>query len=178
MVFAVGSRNPVKLLAVSDAVNAFWPDAAVDGIAVESGVGDQPRSVEETFCGAATRARQALAARRDADFGVGIEGGISDEVDGMWAFAAAVVVSRDGRTGKGQTGRFLLPPEIARLIREEGLELGEADDRFFGRTNSKQNEGAVGILSKGRIDRRELYRHGILFALLRFVHEEHYPANS
>lgn len=34
-----------------------------------------------------------------------------------------------------------------------GMELGEADDHVFERSNSKQEDGAVGLLTKGLIDR-------------------------
>jgi non-canonical (house-cleaning) NTP pyrophosphatase len=91
----------------------------------------------------------------------------------MWAYAWVVVVDREGRVGKGQTGRFMLPEAVARLVRD-GMELGEADDRFFGRDNSKQKEGAIGILSDGRVTRMVLYKPAVTFALLRFVHPEYY----
>lgn len=69
----------------------------------------------------------------------------------------------------------MLPEAVARLIRE-GMELGEADDCFFGRDNSKQKEGAIGILSDGRVTRMTLYKSAVIFALLRFVHPEYYEA--
>jgi non-canonical (house-cleaning) NTP pyrophosphatase len=67
----------------------------------------------------------------------------------------------------------MLPEAVARLVRD-GMELGEADDRFFGRDNSKQKEGAIGILSDGRVTRTVLYKPAVTFALLRFVHPEYY----
>jgi non-canonical (house-cleaning) NTP pyrophosphatase len=60
------------------------------------------------------------------------------------------------------------------LIRVDGLELGEADDRFFNRNNSKQQDGAIGILTDGRIDRKELYRPGVIFALIPFIRPDLY----
>jgi inosine/xanthosine triphosphatase len=171
---AVGSRNPVKVACVRAAVEEYWPDAAVEGVAAESGVGHQPRSAEEAYRGALNRARGALASVGGATHGVGLEGGTIEDEHGMWAYAWIVVVGSAGRVGKGQTGRYLLPEGVARLIREEGLELGDADDRFFGRTNSKHNEGAVGILSQGRLDRMQLYKQAVTMALIPFVQPEYY----
>ena len=171
--FAVGSKNPVKLGCVADAVREFWPAAQVIGVEVDSGVGAQPDSERQIYTGAFNRARAALAAVPEARYGVGLEGGVLEQDDGMWAFAWAVVVDRDARVGKGKTGHFLLPEGVAGLVRE-GLELGAADDRFFGRSNSKQQEGAIGILSDGRLTRHALYRQGVVFALLRFLHPEYY----
>ncbi len=175
LIFAVGSENPVKVGCVAEALAEFWPEAKAVGVNADSGVGAQPSSDHETFTGAFNRARQSLETIPDANFGVGLEGGTLDTEDGMWAYAWAVIVDRAGRVGKGQTGRFLLPEAVARLVRE-GMELGEADDRFFGHSNSKQKEGAIGILSDGRITRTGLYKPAVIFALLRFVHPEFYEA--
>jgi len=173
--FAVGSENPVKINCVAEAVVAFWPEARAVGIYTDSGVGAQPDSDHEMFTGALNRARQALEKVSEAYFGVGLEGGTLDSEEGMWAYAWIVVVDREGRIGKGQSGRFLLPEPIAQMVRE-GIELGEADDRFFGRSNSKQKDGAIGILSDGVITRLDLYKPAVVFALLPFVHKEFYEA--
>lgn len=125
------------------------------------------------FTGALNRAQQALAQVAAADYGVGIEGGVLDGAAGMWAYAWVVIVNCAGQTGIGQTGRFLLPEGVAQLVRS-GLELGDADDQFFGRANSKQKEGAIGLLSNGKLDRLGLYQQGVTFALLRFVNPEFY----
>ncbi len=174
MTVAVGSRNPVKVASVEEAFREYWPLAVVTGAAVESGVAHQPRTAREAFQGAANRAAAALAAIEDASHGVGLEGGVVEDEHGMWAYAWIVIVDRAGRVGKGQTGRYLLPEGVARLIRDEGLELGAADDRFFGRSGSKHNEGAVGILSDGRLDRRQLYKQAVTMALIPFVKPDLY----
>ncbi len=174
-IFAIGSENPVKINCVTEAIAEFWPESKAIGIATDSGVSHQPSSDHEMLTGALNRAQQALDKIPEAHFGIGIEGGTLDAEDGMWAYARVVIVDREGRVGKGQTGRFMLPEAVAQLIRE-GLELGEADDRFFGRDNSKQKEGAIGILSDGRVTRASLYKPAVTFALLRFVHPDYYEA--
>ena len=173
IVFAVGSENPVKINCVAEAVKAFWPQARAIGVATDSGVSAQPDSDHEMLFGALNRARRALAKTSEAQFGVGLEGGTLDAEDGMWAYAWIVVVDRKGQVGKGQSGRFLLPKTIAQMVRD-GIELGEADDQFFGRSNSKQQDGAIGILSDGAVTRQELYQPAVIFALLPFVHPEFY----
>ena len=172
-IFAVGSTNPVKIQCAAIAAKQFWPDAVACGSSTDSGVSHQPMSDDEMFTGARNRAQQALQQVTEADFGVGIEGGVLDTAEGMWAYAWVVIADRNGRQGRGQTGRFLLPTGVAELVRA-GLELGEADDRFFGRENSKQKEGAIGLLSNGKLDREQLYQQGVTFALLRFVNPEFY----
>jgi non-canonical (house-cleaning) NTP pyrophosphatase len=48
------------------------------------------------------------------------------------------------------------------------MELGDADDVIFSRRNSKQKNGAVGILTKDLIDREKYYTHAIIMALIPF----------
>ena len=170
---AVGSENPVKIDCVAEAVAEFWPEAKAIGVSTDSGVGAQPVSDDEILIGATNRAQESLRRLPEAHFGVGIEGGVLDAGSGMWAYAWVVIVDRKGGLGKGQTGRFQLPEGVAKLVRA-GLELGDADDRFFGRNNSKQQEGAIGLLSDGKITRRALYKPAVTFALLPFIHPEYY----
>jgi non-canonical (house-cleaning) NTP pyrophosphatase len=51
------------------------------------------------------------------------------------------------------------------------MELGVANDMVFNETNSKQKNGAVGLLTHNQIDRVELYRAGVVLALIPFVNQ-------
>jgi non-canonical (house-cleaning) NTP pyrophosphatase len=90
----------------------------------------------------------------------------------MIAFAWVVVRSRQ-LLGKGRTGAFFLPRAVADLVRA-GKELGEADDLVFNRSNSKQDVGAVGILTDNVIERVSLYEHAMILALVPFKNEALY----
>jgi len=83
------------------------------------------------------------------------------------------VKSRDGKIGKGKTGSFFLPQKVAELVRQ-GMELGEADDIVFGKKNSKQANGAIGILTDDVITRTTYYVPAIIMALIPFKNEELY----
>ena len=144
----------------------------VQTVAVPSGVSDQPASDEETLRGAINRAANAAAARPDADYWAGIEGGVEAR-DGEMAGYAWIVVRAQGLTGKGRTGTFFLPRRVAELVRQ-GLELGDADDAVFGRANSKQDNGAVGLLTGNVIDRAALYEEAVVLALIPFRNPELY----
>jgi inosine/xanthosine triphosphatase len=170
----VASRNPVKSQAVARGYARVFPDHSVELVtaSVESGVADQPMSNSEALEGATNRARAARAASPDADLWFGVEGGIEDTDNGMTAFAWIVVASAD-RMGRGRTATFYLPDEVARLVRG-GMELGDADDVVFGRSNSKQQDGAIGLLTDNVIDRTALYEHGVIMALVPFKNDELY----
>jgi len=169
----VASQNPVKLKAAQAAFQQMFParSFSVDGVSVPSGVPDQPRSVGETMEGARNRAENARAAEPESDFWVGIEGGIEDSPLGMTCFARVHVLGREGITGLGQTAVFYLPREVAELVRG-GLELGHADDKVFGRDNSKQANGAIGLLTDDLIDREAYYTHAVIMALVPFKNRE------
>lgn len=164
----VASKNPVKIQAALQGFQQMFPQTefSAEGLSVPSGVADQPMTSDETLHGARNRAEGARQVLPDADYWVGIEGGVDETAHGMEVFAWVVVL--DGtRTGESKTGTFFLPDEIVTLIRQ-GVELGDADDRVFGRENSKQGNGAVGILTGDIIHRTSYYVHAVVLALIPF----------
>lgn len=168
----VGSKNPVKISSTDAAFHqAFSGSFLVEGLNVGSGVSEQPFGDAETFEGAMNRAKNAKAVFPEADFWVGIEGGVCLNSGEMQAFAWAVVLDKTDKIGKSKTSTFFLPKAIVDLV-ESGMELGEADDKVFDRTNSKQGNGAVGILTNGALDRKEYYQQSVILALIPFIKED------
>lgn len=174
----LASMNPVKVQATLDGFKRMLPDETFElkTVLTGSGVGDQPMSGDETLRGAVNRAHGAAVMVPTGDFWVGIEGGVEELEDEMAAFAWVVVLTKD-RAGKGRTGTFFLPEQVARLIRE-GKELGEADDIVFGKTNSKQENGAIGILTGDVIDRAGLYEQAVILALVSFKNPRIYAGEG
>ncbi len=171
----VASKNPVKIEAALLGFKKMFPKEKfeVSSVSVSSFVSEQPRSDSETLLGALNRANGASEKILDADFYVGIEGGIEDLGEEMVSVAWAVVKSKDGRIGKGRGGTYFLPKKIAQLIRA-GKELGEADDIVFGRSNSRESNGAVGILTNNVIDRKSRDSDATILALIPFKNKELY----
>jgi inosine/xanthosine triphosphatase len=175
MKIIVASTNPAKIKAVSDGFKQMFTDTNfnIEGISVESGVNDQPMTDKETYTGALNRADNAYKASPEADYFVGLEGGIESKDEEMEAFAWIVIRSKDGKYGKARTGVFILPQKIADLIKQ-GKELGEADDIVFGKTNSKQSNGAVGILTNDAIKRSSYYSEAVILGLIPFKNPDLY----
>jgi inosine/xanthosine triphosphatase len=174
----IASTNPVKVRAADNGFRRLFPDTEVEVITVSvtSEVAQQPLSDEETLLGALNRSRNAQHAQPHADYWIGIEGGIQSNGQEMSAFAWIVVRSQN-TIGKARTGTFFLPPAVAELIRA-GKELGEADDIVFGRSNSKQENGAVGLLTDNVIDRMKLYEHAMILALIPFKNQNLYEPSE
>ncbi|MEP6990505.1 MAG: inosine/xanthosine triphosphatase [bacterium] len=165
---AVGSLNPVKIGAARAVLAQLFPDALIEGIAVPSGVPDQPWGDDETIRGAVARAHAAREAL-DADWGIGIEGGVVDAGDGMVRTCAwAAIVARSGRRGVGGSLSLELPPAVAQLVRS-GMELGHAMDALTGARDVKRGVGAVGILTAGLVTRQDAYEALVAYAAAPFV---------
>jgi inosine/xanthosine triphosphatase len=174
MLVAVGSLNPVKIAATSAGFTAIWPDTAweVKGVDVPSGVSDQPMSNAESIRGARNRATLARE-RLDADYGAGIESGLA-RIEGIWYTAGRIViVDREGREGISSTMIRPVPLPSLELVLQ-GMELGHANDQVFGRHNSKQGTGLIGLLTNDVLTREGIFRDTVIGALGRFLHPDHF----
>jgi inosine/xanthosine triphosphatase len=171
----VASKNPVKVQAVLNGFQSMFPGDTftIEGVSVHSSASGQPMSDAETYAGALERVTAVSKEVPDADFWVGIEAGVEEKESEMEVFAWAVVLSNKGRYGKGKTGVFFLPPKVVELIKQ-GKELSEADDIVFNRQNSKQTNGAVGILTGDVIDRTKYCAEAVVLALIPFKNEALY----
>lgn len=76
-----------------------------------------------------------------------------------------------------RTASFPLPPRLVALIRG-GMELGAADDLVFGRSGSKAQDGSVGLLTHGAIDRASYYAHAMVLALIPFMNRPLYAGGA
>ncbi|WP_044202645.1 inosine/xanthosine triphosphatase [Flammeovirga sp. OC4] len=172
----VASKNPVKINAALSGMQKILPNVQFDviGCDVPSGVSDQPMTSQETWEGALNRANNAKKTEPNADYWVGMEGGIDKDEDGkMIAFAWMCVLDKEGNMGKGQTGMFYLPPKVQKLV-EEGVELGHANDQVFNEVGSKQKGGAVGSLTFGALGRTEYYVQAMVLAMIPLVNPKLY----
>ncbi|MBS3736256.1 inosine/xanthosine triphosphatase [Candidatus Bipolaricaulota bacterium] len=171
MKISVGSTNPVKLAASVEAFELAGEEVETTRFDVESGVSDQPTSNREAIEGARKRAKKAKG-KGKFDFGVGLEGSVSDTGFGMFLTGWAYLIDRtDSYLGGG--GRLQLPETIASRIRN-GEELGPVMDEVTGRSGVKENEGAIGIFTNGIITRKEAYRNALVFALAKYLNPELY----
>lgn len=170
IVVAIGSTNPTKVNAVKVVFKRVWKNASIKKVQVSSGVSPQPFGAKEIVSGATTRAKMALR-KINADFGVGIEGGVARFGAKWYNLGFVVIVDRDGRLGMGSSGWFECPPRILRELRR-GRELGEVMDELTGEKDTKRGGGAIGIFTKGEVSRQKLYEHGVWMALCTFISPE------
>lgn len=171
----IASKNPVKIESTREGFVKMFKDEIfeIEGLSVDSGVSAQPMSEEETLAGATNRVNNVSILSPNADYWVGIEGGSKVVGKGMETFAWVVIKSKNGMVSQGRTASFYLPKEIVALVKM-GKELGEADDIVFKRSNSKQSNGAVGILTGDVLTRAGYYETAVIMALIPFKNPKLY----
>lgn len=162
---AVGSANHVKVEAVRSVFEKIYGDVRITAYDVDSGVPPQPFG-DQTHQGSLNR---ALAALHDHDISVGIEAGVFEMLDGLYDIQHCSVVSRDGRRTFGQGSGFRYPDEVAELVRG-GMTVGDAMHEIYGNTDIGSKQGAIGLLSKGLLDRKSLTEQSVLAAMIPRLH--------
>lgn len=170
----IASENPVKVSVAKRAFSCVYPGEAFEFVAIksESGVPDQPMN-DETKRGAINRLNFIKKNYPEADFWISQEGGTFEEGDRLYNRAWMAVCDKSGYVSTSSTSQFYLPPKIVEFIKG-GMELGEANDKFFSSINSKQGIGAIGYLTGGLIDRENYYLQAAVIALSELKHQDWY----
>ncbi len=154
MKVAVGSTNPTKIAAVESVLGNSYQIVAFDA---PSEVSEQPIGDQETIRGALNRAKACLTAL-DVEFAIGLEGGVLKTELGMMVINWGALVDRDGNEYIASGARAILPDGIeAELV--SGKTLGQAMDIFTKRNGVSKKEGAMGVITNGRLPRAEMFAH-------------------
>jgi inosine/xanthosine triphosphatase len=182
----VGSVNEPKLAAVRGAIGAYAPDAKVEGVAVASGVPEQPVGFEEIIRGARNRAAGALGGP-PCDLGIGIEDGLvplpvgGPEGEFVHLNIGCVAITDGERTSIGFSSAFGYPPECSIPAVRDREPIGAVFDSLWDAHRgdstvkpSALSTGNIGRLSNGVLPRAEYARHGVLCALVAFVQPDLY----
>jgi inosine/xanthosine triphosphatase len=164
---AIGSQNPAKVKAVQSAFEQMGYTIKVSGFDAPSGVSNQPISDAETMQGALNRAKYVMT-KGSFDYGIGLEGGVEETPYGMFLCNFGAVVHSSGAMNIGGGVRILLPQSIADDI-HLGKELGDVMDEWVGRHGISKKEGAIGIFTKGHIDRSDMFRDTTICAFSKFL---------
>jgi inosine/xanthosine triphosphatase len=172
----VGSANRGKLAACRRAFGLAFGQVEVRSIAVPSGVAASPQG-DECFVGAKNRAEAAREeARRlllDADYFVGIEGGMV-KLHGRWfGFSVTCILHTNQPISYGTSPLFELPEAFSKRVLE-GMELGVVLTHVTGDATFAERRGAVGLLTRGLLTREKAHEYGVLAALARYLSPERY----
>lgn len=165
----VGSRNPVKINAVTAALTTLFADNIIEcqGMDAPSGVADQPMTAADTREGAINRVKYCQQ-HHQADFYVAMEGGVDNFEYGPATFAYVVIANNSSKS-IGRSAMLPLPPLVYRALLA-GEELGQVMDRLFNTNNIKQKGGAIALLTNDRATRESIYTQALILAMAPFIH--------
>lgn len=180
MLIVVGSTNEVKVQAVEEVVKdyAHFASANILSYATSSNVSEQPLSLEETIRGAKNRAVNTFKAHPECVYSFGIESGLLHaEGTHTGFFNACVCCVFDGkRYHIGLSTGFEVPPPILAYVIEHKMDLSQACCHS-GITNNEHigsAEGLIGILTKGRVNRKDYTKQSVMAALIQLENAHWY----
>lgn len=170
----VTSENPVKIEAVTQAASKLFQDSAIEiiGHQTPSAVPSTPIGDAQTKWGAYSRIASFAHLEPDADFWVSIEAGCVDEKTAngekrMSVMSWVLVRDKHGNWGESRSASMQLPEVVAEMVRQ-GKGLGQANDAVFGVENSKQKNGATGLLTENAVCRVDEYIQPVMLAFVPF----------
>jgi inosine/xanthosine triphosphatase len=191
----VGSENRAKLEAVRLGLEPFFPGAQISGIAVGSGVSEQPVGLSEIIAGARTRARGAFdrAAGR-CDLAAGIEDGLVPLSEAASAYInLGCCVLYDGVSESlGFTPGFEYPASCVEAavgggaggsgpLADARKPIGALFDAAFAAVAERQGgfdpgpgSGNIGRLTRGVLTRAQYGAQAVICALVRRLHRDLY----
>ena len=172
----IGSENSVKIESARQSFSKFFKPVDVTGLRVDSGVPAQPCN-EEVFVGAKNRAEHVKRINDEqhlnANFFVGIEGGILQFHNRWFQGSVIHILDQQYRESFGTTGLYELPNWIIEKLLA-GNELGPIIDELVQNSNTKAQQSTIGFLTNGEVDRLKNNTQAITFALVPFLQDNLY----
>lgn len=164
--FAVASENPVKIQAAKECLQCLFEDADIDLIAVvvKTEIDEQPLDLLVTKKGAKQRAIKCF--EKTSRISIGIEDGVYKDGDECKNICICYVF--DGQNfAEGKSSSFLIPAEVAKFLYDENLDLEQAMLKagLTNKENLGSQEGAIGVFSKGKLNRIDYTKQAVNLAL-------------
>lgn len=173
MKILMGTKNPGKIEGARQAFEKYFDDVEIEGIPVDSNVGDQPVN-EEIFQGAKNRVRNlkeyAKKNNIEADYYVSSEAGITNLLGNWIDINAVVIENSDGFQSVGTSQGFPIPDKYIKEIKE--TELGKVMDKIFQGNDLGKGKGGINFLTKNEVSRIDLTKNAFFMALTSHINGE------
>lgn len=169
MKIKIASQNQVKVEALKEIIQDYphLRNAEIIAVDVSSEVDNQPKSLEETIKGAINRSRNVYS---DCNYSFGIESGLMAVPHTKTGYMDVCVCAIfDGKEYHlGLSSAWEAPKKVAEYMLNEGLDMNDAAHRAGLTQNPKVGsaEGLVGIMTRGRLTRKEYTKEAIRTALI------------
>lgn len=165
----IGSSNKIKVEALEELLQDYphLKGAKISSLEISSGVADQPKSLDETIEGAMNRVKGVFD---NCDYGFGIESGLMAVPNTKSGFMDVCVCAiYDGNEYHlGLSSAWEAPKKVMQHMLEDGLNMNDAALKAGLTDNPKvgASEGLIGIMTKGRLDRKAYTKEAIRTALI------------
>jgi len=180
MIVVVASRNPIKVSAVEYVFKRYYKDVTVKAIDVDIDLPKQPIGLDEILSGAYRRSRYAIENVPNAEYGVGIEAGLSQypyTESGFLNIQACIIYHKSGRYSLGISSGFELPRNIVEyLIKHRDCELEDIAEDITGVDRIGEKGGIISYLTRDFITRRDLTIQAVATAIIPFINKELYSS--
>lgn len=170
MKILIGTKNPGKIEGAREAFEKYFDNVEIEGISVNSEVGDQPIN-KEILKGAKNRVKNLKKYAKEnqikADFYISSEAGITNLL-GEWIDINAVVIEDSkGLQSIGTSQGFPIPDKYIEEIKE--TELGKVMDKIFSGKELGKGKGGISFLTKDEVTRIDLTRNAFIMALTKYI---------
>lgn len=173
----IGTNNQRKVEAVEEAFKEYseFKNAKVLRVEPSSEVSNQPRSLDETVKGAMNRARNAFL---NCDLSLGLESGLLEvphtKSGYMDICICAIYDGKDFHLGGSSV--FEYPKKMIDLVFSKNYEIDQAakESGFTDSSNIGKEQGVIGALTKGVLDRKGHCKQAVFTALIHLHNPEHY----
>ncbi|MBQ7411135.1 MAG: inosine/xanthosine triphosphatase [Clostridia bacterium] len=173
MKILMGTKNPGKIEGAKQAFERYFENVEIEGISVNSEVGDQPLN-NEIFLGAKNRIKNlrkyAKENNIEADFYIASEAGITNLLGEWIDINAAVIENKEGFQTVGCSQGFQIPDKYMPEIIE--TELGKVMDKLFDGENLGKGKGGISRLTHDAVTRIELTKNAFVMALIGHINGE------
>lgn len=170
MKILMGTKNPGKIEGAKLAFEKYFENVEVEGISVDSDVGNQPVN-EEIFQGAKNRIKNlkkyAKENNIEADFYIASEAGITNFFGEWIDINAAVVEDSKGFQSVGMSQGFQIPEKYIDDILE--TELGKVMDSIFKGNELSKGKGGISYLTQNEVSRIDLTKNAFVMALIEHI---------
>ena len=170
MKILIGTKNPGKIEGARQAFEKYFENVEIEGIAVDSEVGNQPIN-EEIFQGAKNRIKNLKKYAKEnnikTDYYIASEAGITNLLGDWIDINAVVIENAEGFQSVGTSQGFPIPEKYVKEIQE--TELGKVMDKIFNKEQLGKGKGGISLLTKGEVSRIELTKSAFLMALISHI---------
>ncbi|MDD2916729.1 MAG: inosine/xanthosine triphosphatase [Candidatus Gracilibacteria bacterium] len=162
MHFAIGTTNKQKSDAIEHVLSTspYTSGATFSNHKVASGVSDMPTSLEEMRTGAKNRAVYCRREKPDADYFVGMEGGVYKDYESgiYWLLGIVYIENQNGEGHFGYSCHLEVPEVVVDgLFDGRGRDLEQVVHSLGGEENIGDKQGSFHVWTDGMLTRKEQF---------------------